>query len=207
MIRIIIIEDNPQFRKALESIVEREEDMELLFSFPDAEKAYLSLVTTAPDVAIVDINLPGMSGIELISRVKQRTPSVQFLVCTIHDDTETLFKALQKGATGYLLKEPVSVTKIKEAIREIYNGGSPMSPYIARKVIDVYQKPSIEEEEAHLSKREKETLELLARGLTYREIGNNLSISPETVRKHVKNIYNKLHVQNKIEAVNKFRKF
>ncbi len=207
MIRIVIIEDNPEFRRALEAVVKREEDMKLLFSFPDAEKAYTTLVTTVPDVAIVDISLPGMSGIELIEKVKQQTPSIQFLVCSIHDDTETLYEAFQKGATGYLLKEPVSVAKVKEAIRDIHNGGSPMSPYVARKIIEAYQKPSIEDDIFELTAREKDVLELLAKGLTYKQMGISLFVSPETVRKHVKNIYSKLHVQNKIEAVNKFRKF
>ena len=207
MIRIVIIEDNPEFRRALEAVVKREEDMKLLFSFPDAEKAYTTLVTTVPDVAIVDISLPGMSGIELIEKVKQQTPSIQFLVCSIHDDTETLYEAFQKGATGYLLKEPVSVAKVKEAIRDIHNGGSPMSPYVARKIIEAYQKPSIEDDVFELTAREKYVLELLAKGLTYKQMGISLFVSPETVRKHVKNIYSKLHVQNKIEAVNKFRKF
>ncbi len=206
MIRIVIIEDNPQFRKALESIVNREEDMKLLFSFPDAEKAYLTLVSTAPDVAIVDINLPGMSGIELIAKVKQQAPSVQFLVCSIHDDTETLYEAFQKGATGYLLKEPVSVARVKEAIRDIHNGGSPMSPYVARKIVEAYQKPSIGDAVFELTAREKDVLELLAQGLTYKEMSERLFVSPETVKKHMKNIYSKLHVTNKIQAVNKYRK-
>jgi len=205
MIRIIIIEDNPQFRKALETIIEKEQDMQLLFSFPDAEKAYLPLITTTPDVAIVDINLPGMKGTELIAKVKKKAPSVQFLVCSIHDDNETFYEAFQKGATGYLLKEPISVPKIKEAIRDIHVGGSPMSPYVARKVIEAFQKPSLEEGSELLTKREHDVLELLAQGFTYKQIGIKLSVSPETVRKHVKNIYAKLHVDNKIQAVNKFR--
>lgn len=127
------------------------------------------------------------------------------MVCSIHDDDETIFEALKCGASGYILKDPVTSTEIVKAIHDLYNGGSPMSPYIARKVIASFQKPFIKDEHSLLSHREKEVLELLAKGLLYKEIALELGVGNETVKKHLKNIYQKLHVQNKIEALNKFR--
>jgi len=205
MITVTVIEDNDQFREALEAIIRSQEDMLLIHSFSDAEKAYESLIISPPDIAITDLALPGMKGNELMIKVKQQVPQLQFLVCTIHDDNETVFEALQSGASGYLLKEPVTVDEISKAIRDLYKGGSPMSPYIARKVLTAFQKPVIDKENSLLSIREKEVLELLSKGLSYKEIAQQLEVSPETIKKHLSNIYNKLHVQNKIEAINKFR--
>ena len=205
MISVSIIEDNDQFRKALETIIKAQADMTLKDSFPDAEKAYKSLINSPPDIAITDLGLPGMKGNELIIRVKQTVPKIQFLVCTIHDDNDSVFDALQSGASGYILKEPITVEEISKAIRELYNGGAPMSPFIAKKVLSTFQKPLIADEGSLLSLREKEVLQLLSKGLLYKEIADRLGISPETVKKHLKNIYQKLHVQNKIEALNKFR--
>jgi DNA-binding NarL/FixJ family response regulator len=127
------------------------------------------------------------------------------MVCTIHDDDDTIFEALRSGASGYILKDPITVEEISKAIHDLYNGGSPMTPFIARKVIGTFQKPAINDPNSLLSLREKEVLELVAKGLLYKEIALKLEISTETVKKHLKNIYQKLHVQNKVEALNKFR--
>jgi DNA-binding NarL/FixJ family response regulator len=205
MIRVSIIEDNDQFRKALESIIQQVKDTTLMGSYTSAEKAMIGLIQSPPDIAIVDISLPGMRGTELIVRVKDKIRSTQFRVCTIHDDDETIFEALKSGASGYILKDPVTVEEISKAIHDLYNGGSPMSPFIARKVIGTFQKPAISDPNSLLSLREKEVLELVAKGLLYKEIAIRLEISAETVKKHLKNIYQKLHVQNKVEALNKFR--
>ena len=132
-------------------------------------------------------------------------PGTQFMVCSIHDDNDTIFEALKCGASGYVLKDPVTAEEIIKAIRDLYSGGSPMSPYIARKVIGSFQKPVKDNESFALSVREKEVLELLSKGLLYKEIAECLGVTHETVKKHLKNIYQKLHVQNKIEALNKFR--
>jgi len=205
MIKVAIIEDNDQFRTALETIVTLEKDTTLVGSFTSAEKALSALEQTPPDIAIVDISLPGMRGTELIVRLKDKIRQTQFMVCTIHDDNDTIFEALKSGASGYILKDPVTADEIVKAIHDLYNGGSPMSPFIARKVIGTFQKPMINDANSLLSQREKEVLELVAKGLLYKEIAIRLTISTETVKKHLKNIYQKLHVQNKVEALNKFR--
>ena len=205
MIRVAIIEDNDQFRKALETIINQVQDTVLQGSYTSAEKAMIGLQQSPPDIAIVDISLPGMRGTELIVRMKDKIRNTQFMVCTIHDDDETIFDALKSGASGYILKDPVTVEEISRAIHDLYNGGSPMSPFIARKVIGTFQKPAISDPNSLLSLREKQVLELVAKGLLYKEIAIHLEISAETVKKHLKNIYQKLHVQNKVEALNKFR--
>ncbi len=204
MIKVAIVEDNDQFRKALESIINQERDTELLGSYTSAEKALNGLEQSPPDVAIVDISLPGMKGTELIVRLKDKLRQTLFMVCTIHDDNDTIFEALKCGAAGYILKDPITAEEITKAIHDLYNGGSPMSPFIARKVIGNFQKPVINDVNSLLSLREKEVLELVAQGLLYKEIALRLTISAETVKKHLKNIYQKLHVQNKVEALNKF---
>lgn len=205
MIKVAIVEDNDQFRKALEAIINQEKDTELLGSYTSAEKALSALEQAPPDIAIVDISLPGMKGTELIVRLRDKLRHTLFMVCTIHDDNDTIFEALKCGAAGYILKDPVTAEEIIKAIRDLYNGGSPMSPFIARKVIGTFQKPVINDVNSLLSQREKEVLELVAQGLLYKEIALRLTISAETVKKHLKNIYQKLHVQNKVEALNKFR--
>lgn len=205
MIKVAIVEDNDQFRKALETIIDQEKDMSLLGSYTSAERAVIALDQSPPDVAIVDISLPGMKGTELIVRLRDKLRQTLFMVCTIHDDNDTIFDALKCGAAGYILKDPITAEEITKAIRDLYNGGSPMSPFIARKVIGTFQKPMINDVNSLLSQREKEVLELVAQGLLYKEIALRLTISAETVKKHLKNIYQKLHVQNKVEALNKFR--
>jgi len=205
MIKVAIVEDNDHFRTALETIVNQEKDLTLAGSYTSAEKALSVLEQSPPDVAIVDISLPGMRGTELIVRLKDKIRQTQFMVCTIHDDNDTVFEALKSGASGYILKDPVTAIEIVRAIHDLYNGGSPMSPFIARKVIGTFQKPTINDVNSLLSQREKEVLEQVAQGLLYKEIAIRLAISPETVKKHLKNIYQKLHVQNKVEALNKFR--
>jgi DNA-binding NarL/FixJ family response regulator len=205
MIRVAIVEDNDQFRKALETIVNQINDTTLLGSYTSAEKAMIGLQQSPPDIVIVDISLPGMRGTELIVRLRDKIRNTQFMVCTIHDDDDTIFEALRCGASGYILKDPVTVEEISKAIHDLYNGGSPMTPFIAKRVIGTFQKPTINDSNSLLSLREKEVLELVAKGLLYKEIAIKLEISTETVKKHLKNIYQKLHVQNKVEALNKFR--
>ena len=205
MIKIAIVEDNVQFRTALESIIASQADMQLSGSYESAEKAMLTLPVKLPDIVIADISLPGMRGTELIVRLKTKMPHTQFMVCSIHDDNETIFEALKSGASGYILKDPITSEDVIRAIRDLYSGGSPMSPFIARKVINSFQKPAITDEHSLLTTREKEVLELLSHGLMYKEIAEKLGLSTETIKKHIKNIYNKLHVQNKVEALNKFR--
>lgn len=205
MITISIVEDHDQFRNTLEIIIRGQKDFALVNSYSNAEKAINDLPENPPDIVIADITLPGMKGTELIMKLKTKMPQTQFMVCSIHDDNDTIFEALKSGASGYILKVPVTAEDILRAIRDLYNGGSPMSPFIARKVINSFQKPAINEVHSLLSLREKDVLELLSKGLLYKEIAEQLGIGTETVKKHLKNIYQKLHVQNKVEAVNKFR--
>jgi len=205
MITISIVEDNDQFRNGLEAIIKNEADFFLAGSYASAEKAMADLPENPPDIVITDISLPGMRGTELVVRLKGRLLQTQFMVCSIHDDNDTIFEALKCGASGYILKDPVTASEIIKGIHDLYNGGSPMSPYIARKVIGSFQKPAVTDENSLLSAREKEVLELLSQGLLYKEIAEQLHVSHETIKKHLKNIYQKLHVQNKVEALNKFR--
>ncbi len=153
---------------------------------------------------LVGIHLPRMSGIELISILKAEYPSVQFLICTSYEDDEKVFNGLKAGASGYILKK--SVEKLAESIIEVYNGGSPMSSQIARKVVSSFQptKPSAQFE--MLSQREKEVLEYLSKGYRYKEIAEKLFLSIETIRTHIRNIYGKLQVNSRTEALNKIYK-
>jgi DNA-binding NarL/FixJ family response regulator len=205
MITIAIVEDNDKFRSGLEAIIQSQSEMALAGSYESAEKALIALPGNPTDVVICDINLPGMRGTNLILQLKDKIPQTQFMVCSIHDDDETIFEAMKFGASGYILKNPVTADDIIRAIHDLYNGGSPMSPFIARKVISSFQKPTVSTESSMLSIREKEVLEFLAKGLLYKEIADKLGVSHETVKKHLKNIYQKLHVQNKIEALKKMR--
>lgn len=205
MISVVIVEDNDQFRQALEGIINTDPELGLTGSFSSAEKALLVLPDSPPDIIIADISLPGMSGIELIVRLTGILTHTQFMVCSIHDDDETIFEALKNGASGYLLKDPVTGTEITQAIKQLHKGGSPMSPYIARRVIESFQKTPANDKSSLLTEREKEVLRYLAKGLLYKEIAEKMEVTHETVKKHLKNIYQKLHVQNKIEALNKFR--
>lgn len=203
MITIAVVEDNVQFRNGLESIIQSQNDMVLAGSYESAEKALNALPDNPTDIVISDINLPGMRGTNLILHLKDKMPHTQFMVCSIHDDDDTIFEAMKYGASGYILKNPVTADEIIKAIHDLYNGGSPMSPFIARKVISSFQKPTVSTESSLLSVREKEVLEFLAKGLLYKEIADKLGVSHETIKKHLKNIYQKLHVQNKIEALKK----
>jgi len=203
MIKIAIVEDNDQFRSGLEAIIQNQKEMVLAGSFESAEKALMALPDNPTDIVIIDINLPGMRGTNLILQLKIKMPQTQFMVCSIHEDDDTVFEAMKYGASGYILKNTATADNIVRAIHELYNGGSPMSPYIARKVISSFQKPAESTVSSMLSVREKEVLELLAKGLIYKEIADKLGVSHETVKKHLKNIYQKLHVQNKIGALKK----
>jgi two-component system, NarL family, response regulator LiaR len=200
---VSIIEDNQTFRQALEALILAEPEFILGQVYGSAEGA-LNMVKSPPDIAIVDIELPGVSGIELIRRLRVQGVRTEFLVCSMHDDDETIIKALENGASGYLLKESTG-EEIKAALLEVLKGGAPMSPYIAKRVVSFFQKPRLSAEGALLSEREHEVLALLSKGLQYKEIAEHLFIATETVKKHLRNIYTKLHVQNKVEALNKFR--
>ena len=202
MIRIAITEDIEVIRESLGSIIEDTPEFDLVYLFENAEKALEILSSDPVDIVLMDIHLPGMSGIECVQKLKAMHPGMHFIMCTVFQDDESIFKALKAGATGYLLKNDRH-DKIIQAILEVSAGGSPMSPEIARKVILSFQQPVYDESIQSLTKRENELLALLAKGFRYKEIASQLFISTETVRKHINNIYQKLQVQSRMEAVNK----
>src|SRR5258706_10310824 len=206
-ISVCIVDDNKQLRSALEEIIVMSDGYACIGTFGTAETAIETLPKLKPDVVLMDINLGSSeSGIDCVKILKPQMPATNFMMCTVYEEDEKIFEALSAGASGYILKK-TAPGKMLEAIRELYQGGAPMSSQIARKVVAAFQnKPAVTGEDnlAVLSNREREILELLSRGLMYKEIAWELSISQETVRKHVYHIYEKLHVTNRIEAVNKF---
>lgn len=203
-IRIVIVEDLEEVAEGLSEFISLEKELQLVASYRTAEAAALEIPLLKPDIAIMDINLPGMSGIECIKQVKKSCPSTQFMMFTVYENNEQVFEALKAGASGYLLKK-TSPTEIIAAIKEMYQGGSPMSSTIARKLVSLFQHEhqQHDKETAVLTAREKEVLEQLAKGMLYKEIGDQLGISFNTVRQHISKIYEKLHVQNRTEAINK----
>lgn len=201
-IRVAIVEDNPGILHALEEVLRLDQQYEWAGSFATAEAAIREIPEVIPDVVLMDINLgTGPTGIDCVKKLKPLQPSVLYLMCTVYEEDDKIFDALKAGASGYILKK-TQPAKLLEAIKELYEGGAPMSSQIARKVVTTFQDKKdkgIEE----LSPREREILEHLAKGLLYKEISAELGISQETVRKHVYNIYEKLHVSNRVEAINK----
>jgi DNA-binding NarL/FixJ family response regulator len=202
-IRVSIIEDIDEIRDGLAELISSDKDMIMLENFENAESAIEKLIELQPDIVIMDINLPGMSGIECIRQIKEKCPYTQFLMFTVYENDEKVLEALHAGATGYLLKR-TKPQRILESIKELNQGGSPMSSNIARKLVNYF----LDEKKIHrnqlLSERENEVLQLLADGLLYKEIADRLHIVHGTVRQHIHNIYEKLHVQNRTEAVNKY---
>ena len=203
-ITICIVEDLEEVRNGMTSLLTLDERFEVLASFHDAEKATKELPAWQPDIVIMDINLPGMNGIECIKKVKPQCPQTQFMMFTIYEDDEKVFEALAAGASGYLLKK-TPLAKINESLLELHSGGSPMSTQIARKVINRLRNKEATENIEILSARENEVLHQLAKGLLYKEISEKLSITTGTVRQHIHNIYEKLHVQNRTEAINRMK--
>jgi DNA-binding NarL/FixJ family response regulator len=202
MISIAIIEDDEDIRESLKILIQTTEDFECAGTFADAETGLEFLTANPADIVLMDIHLPGMDGIECVRQLKSVHPEMQFIMCTIFQDDNSVFNALKAGATGYLLKND-DPGKIIDAIHELDAGGSPITPQIARRVMESFKRPAVNDAIHLLTKRETEMLGLLAKGFRYKEIADKLCISTETVRKHINNIYQKLHVQSRIEAVNK----
>ncbi len=200
-ISICLVEDLQEVREGITSLLSFDERFEVLASFSDAEKAVAELPAWQPDIVVMDINLPGMNGIECIKKVKDQCRKTQFIMFTIYEDDEKVFEALEAGASGYLLKK-TPFAKISEALLELHSGGSPMSTQIARKVINRFRNKATKGNIEILSTRENEVLQQLAQGFLYKEIAERLFISTGTVRQHIHNIYEKLHVQNRTEAIN-----
>jgi len=206
-ISVCIVDDNNELRSALQEIVSMSEGYICIGTMSTAGEALKKLPQVKPDVVLMDINLGSAeSGIDCVRELKPKMPDTNFMMCTVYEEDEKIFEALSAGASGYILKK-TAPGKMLEAIRELYQGGAPMSSQIARKVVAAFQNKPVVADDNNLdtlSHREKEILELLSRGLMYKEIAWELSISQETVRKHVYHVYEKLHVTNRVEAVNKF---
>lgn len=200
-ITVAVVEDDDALREILTGWIQDADGFHCVGAFPDSESAIKEITTHGPDVALVDINLPGLSGIECVRELKVRLPGTQFIMLTVYDDANHIFDALAAGATGYLLKRTPREALIS-AIREVHHGGSPMSSNIARKVVQSLQRSKPRKNPAdELSKRENEVLVLLARGYLYKEIADNLGISFQTVNTYIRRIYEKLHVHSRSQAV------
>lgn len=203
MIIVGLIEDTENYRAAIASLLNLSAEVQLAGSWGDAESAIKEAPVILPDVILTDIQLPGLNGIECIRRLKTDCPNIQFLVLTVFEEDEKIFEALKAGASGYLLKS-ASPEVIISAIKEIHNGGSPMSPGIARKIIRHFREPAMENGQKIFTEREKQVLHLMSQGKLVKEIAADMDVTSHAIKKHVKNIYQKMHVQNKVEAVMKW---
>ena len=203
-IKVSIVEDNRGTRESLTELLGRANSLRFVGAHPNGEEALRQIPAEAPDVVLMDINLPHMNGIECVARLKERLPKTQVLMLTTYEQSDLIFDSLRKGASGYLLKN-TTPSELVQAIEQVHGGGAPMSMQIARKVVNHFQqikKPQSDMDE--LTKREQEILALLAKGYLYKEIADQLGITLSTVRAHLHAVYEKLHVQSRTEAVVKF---
>jgi DNA-binding NarL/FixJ family response regulator len=197
-ITVAIVDDKRDIREGLQLIIEHAEGFQCVATYSDGESAVEGLPKVKPDVVLMDIGLPQMSGIDCVKILKDIVPEIEIIMLTVHTDNDYIFESLRAGAVGYLVKN-IFPSKLLNSIKEVKNGGSPMSSSIARKVVSSFN--SFRKPAANLTKREKEVLDLLCQGKSYKVIADDLFISPDTVRYHLKNIYKKLQVNSKYEAV------
>jgi DNA-binding NarL/FixJ family response regulator len=201
-ISVAIVEDLDEVRESLMNYINLDREFHVLASYANGEDAVTGIKKLLPDIVIMDINLPGINGIECINRLKPVCPNTQFLMLTVYENNEQIVDALKAGANGYLLKR-TGLVQIIDALKELHSGGSPMSSHIARKLVSFFRGKKPVEGMEKLSDRENEILHLLADGLLYKEISDKLKITTGSVRQHIHKIYEKLHVQNRTEAINK----
>jgi NarL family two-component system response regulator LiaR len=203
-IRVAIVEDDKNYSQALKNIIDFQEDMECVAQFFNGKNALQKLEAIEPDVVLMDIQLQDLSGIDIVFKLTELMPGTTFVMCTSFENDEKIFSALRAGASGYLVKgDPLD--KIIQAILEAHKGGAPMSFAIAKRVLQHFQESKVQVQSlALLTITEKEVLELLAQGLLYKEIAGNKNVTIDTIKKHIGNVYRKLQVSNKIEAINKF---
>lgn len=201
MIQLILIEDDANIQQALSFYFSSQEEFVLLASYKDGTEYRSKMINEQPDVAIVDINLPGESGIDLIPQIKKDYPNVSILMLSVNNDNESVFRSLQNGADGYLGKE-TPLDKIKEAILDLSKGGSPITPAIARKVFDFFNSRTTLTE--GLNDREVQVVNGIVEGLSYKLVADRMGVSIDTVRKYIKSIYRKLHINSKGELIAKF---
>jgi len=200
-ISVSIVEDDAGVRASLARLIDGAPGFRCLSQHPTAESALQEMPNASPEVVLMDINLPGLSGVECVKRLKPLLPGTQVIMLTVYQNTEHIFKALAAGATGYLLKQ-TPPAELLDAIRDVRNGGSPMNSHIARKIVQSFQQPLPAAPEAnHLSPREAEVLALLAKGFLYKEIADQTGLTYATVHTHIRHIYEKLHVRSRTEAV------
>ncbi len=207
-ISVSIVEDNDKLRATLVKVIGRADGFRCTGDYGSAEDALAGLPKIKPDVVLMDINLPGMNGVECVRQLKKLLPQIQVMMLTVYEDTENIFSALAAGASGYMLKR-TPAKELLEAIRDVQRGGSPMTTHIARKVVLTFQKTAAAatktaNELSELSEREQQVLDLLSQGLIYKEIAEKLGISYETVHTYIRRIYEKLQVRTRTEAVAKF---
>jgi DNA-binding NarL/FixJ family response regulator len=203
MIKVAIAEDNNTLRNSLENLFNRSEGLKCVASLSNVMNIVSELIKAKPDIILMDIGLPNISGIEGVRTVKMNFPDIQVLMFTVFEDEDTIFDAIRAGASGYLLKK-TPPDEIIEAVQQLYEGGAPMSPGIARKVIQTFQSPNVSAvKDYSLTAREKEILYSLVDGLSYKKIAEKYCVSISTVRTHICSIYNKLHVNSKSQAVAK----
>ncbi|MEM7187816.1 MAG: response regulator transcription factor [Bacteroidota bacterium] len=196
-IHIAIVEDDHEIRQTLQLILDGSSGFSCKYAFPDAESAMASIPNLPVEVVLMDIDLPGKNGIDATRELKKKCPTVDFIMLTVQSDDDSIFESLCAGATGYLLKD-TNPADLLVHIKEVFDGGSPMSSQIARRIISSFRII-----ENPLSDRETEVLKLLSQGLNYRDVAEEIFLSPHTVKTHIKNIYSKLHVNNRAEAIYK----
>ena len=203
-IKVAIVDDDEGIRASLATLIRRAPTLRLAGDYADAETALKEIPNRPPDVVLMDINMPGMKGVECVRQLKNLLPNVQFLMLTVYEDSDSLFNSLKAGASGYLLKRTAS-ERLLEAIRDVHAGGSPMTPQLARRVVQFFAKPSGDNSRlSRLAPGEKEFLDQLAKGYAYKEIADRMKISIDTVRSYVRTVYEKLHVHSRTEAVVKY---
>jgi DNA-binding NarL/FixJ family response regulator len=202
VITVAIVEDVKEIREGLQLLIDNSNGFSCVDTYANAEDALVGLQQSTPDVVLMDINLPGMSGIEAVILLKDKCPGIQFIMSTIYEDDSKIFDSLKAGASGYLIKK-TAPEKLLEAITEVYKGGSPMSTNIARKVISSFRMNDPLNNLSILTQKEKEIVKALSQGLRLKEIAAEMHIGMETVRTHTRHIYEKLQVQSRTEALNK----
>ncbi len=203
-VTLAIVEDNAEFRESMVRMLNDAPGFRCSQTYDSAESALEGIPKAPPDVVLMDINLPGMSGVECVRKLHAQIPALRVIMLTVYDDTENIYAALKAGASGYILKR-TSPAKLLEAIQDVVDGGAPMSSAIARKVVQSFQEMQSREDKVEsLSAREQEVLDMLAKGFLYKEIADKLQIGLGTVRTYVRRIYEKLHVQSRTQAVIKY---
>lgn len=202
---VVLVEDDMRLQRQIVEILAQPADIVCLYAVSSAEEALKIIPSNPPDVILMDINLPGKSGVDCLPELKQKLPQVEIVMLTAYEEEDNIFRALKAGASGYLIKSSTP-EEIYDAIRDVQSGGAPFSSHIARKVVQFFRsEKKIEDENAKLSAREREVLDMLASGFIYKEVADKMDITVETVRTYVKRICVKLQVRSKVEAILKYR--